>query len=77
MERLAFLLLLAAAVTYGQTSASPKSNSDSEKIASALQAGPEFITRNATVLDWPSFTQGRVPSSPGRQNELDLSSRLS
>ena len=54
MERLAFLLLLAAAFAYGQTSASPKSKSDAEKIASALQAGPEFITRNATVLDWPT-----------------------
>lgn len=27
---------------------------DAQKIADALRAGPAFITRNATVLDWPS-----------------------
>jgi hypothetical protein len=27
---------------------------DTEKIADALRAGPAFITKNATVLDWPS-----------------------
>ena len=26
---------------------------DAEKIADALSAGPEFITKNATILDWP------------------------
>jgi hypothetical protein len=54
MKRIAFLLLLAAAVTFAQMAKSPKSKSDAEKIASAMQSGPEFVTRNATVLDWPS-----------------------
>jgi hypothetical protein len=36
----------------------PKSKSDAEKIASALQSGPEFVTRNATVLDWPTSPSG-------------------
>jgi hypothetical protein len=27
---------------------------DAEKIADALRAGPAFITKDATVLDWPS-----------------------
>jgi hypothetical protein len=27
---------------------------DSEKIADALQAGPAFITKDATILDWPT-----------------------
>ena len=32
--------------------------SDAEKIADALRAGPAFITKNATVLDWPSKPGG-------------------
>ena len=31
---------------------------DAEKIAGALRAGPEFITKDATVLDWPSAPGG-------------------
>jgi hypothetical protein len=31
---------------------------DAEKIASAMQAGPKFVTQNATVLDWPSSPGG-------------------
>jgi hypothetical protein len=31
---------------------------DTEKIADALRAGPAFITKNATVLDWPSSSGG-------------------
>ena len=58
MKKLAFLVLLAAAVTFAQMAGSPKLNSDSEKIASALQAGPKFVTRNATVLDWPTSPTG-------------------
>jgi hypothetical protein len=34
---------------------------DDEKIVDALRAGPDFITRDATVLDWPS-----VPGGPYR-----------
>src|SRR5580692_48403 len=58
MKKLAFLLLLAAALTFAQMAGSSKLNSDSEKIASALQAGPKFVTRNATVLDWPTSPRG-------------------
>ena len=58
MKKLAFLVLLAAAVTFAQMAGSHKLNSDSEKIASALQAGPKFVTRNATVLDWPTSPTG-------------------
>ena len=35
-----------------------KSKSDAEKIASALQSGPKFVTRNATLLDWPLSPAG-------------------
>jgi hypothetical protein len=31
---------------------------DTEKIADALRAGPAFITKDATVLDWPSPSGG-------------------
>src|SRR5580658_5973255 len=31
---------------------------DAEKIADALSAGPAFITKDATVLDWPSASGG-------------------
>ncbi len=31
---------------------------DAEKIADALRAGPAFITKDATVLDWPSAPGG-------------------
>jgi hypothetical protein len=31
---------------------------DAEKIADALRAGPEFITKDATLLDWPSARGG-------------------
>ena len=53
MKIFAFLILITA-VTYAQMPASRTSESDAEKIASAMQAGPKFVTLNATVLDWPS-----------------------
>ena len=31
---------------------------DSEKIADALSAGPPFITKDATILDWPATPGG-------------------
>src|SRR6201997_701985 len=31
---------------------------DAEKIADALRAGPAFITKDATLLDWPSVPGG-------------------
>jgi hypothetical protein len=58
MKKLASLVLISAAVAYGQMAASQKSKSDAEKIASALQSGPKFVTQNATVLDWPTSPGG-------------------
>jgi hypothetical protein len=51
MKKFAFLLLITAVVSCGQMPASRKSKSVVEKIASALQAGPKFVTLNAAVLD--------------------------
>jgi hypothetical protein len=35
-----------------------KPTTDAEKLADALRAGPELVTKNATVLDWPSTPGG-------------------
>jgi hypothetical protein len=58
MKKIAFLALITAVIAYGQTPASPRSKPDAEKIASALEAGPKFVTRNAAVLDWPTSPGG-------------------
>src|SRR6202161_1285106 len=55
---------------------------DAEKIADALRAGAPFITRDATVLDWPSAPGGEyrllrkgsnewtcLPAIPGYQHD--------
>jgi hypothetical protein len=57
MKIVAFLILMTA-VTHAQMPASGPVKSDAEKIASAMQAGPKFVTQNATVLDWPSSPSG-------------------
>jgi hypothetical protein len=61
MKTITVLLLITAVVTYAQLPASPKSKSNAEKIASAVQAGPTFVTQNATVLDYPTSPSGEFP----------------
>ena len=56
--KFAFLVLITAVVTCAQAPPSGQSKSDAEKIASAMQASPKFVTQNATVLDWPSSPGG-------------------
>jgi hypothetical protein len=58
MKTVALLVLISAVVTCAQTPASSKSKTDAEKIASALSAGPKFVTENATVLDYPTSPGG-------------------
>jgi hypothetical protein len=58
MKTIAFLVLITAASSYTQMPTSHQSKSDEEKIASALQAGPKFVTQNATVLDYPTSPSG-------------------
>ena len=57
LRSVAFLILITA-VTYAQMPASRTPKSDADKIASVMQAGPKFVTQNATVLDWPSSPGG-------------------
>jgi hypothetical protein len=45
---------------------------DAEKIADALRAGPAFITKNATVLDWPSPPSGQYRLLRKGSNEWRL-----
>ena len=52
-----FGLLTIATVAFSQ-STSDHSATDSAKIADALRAGPVFITKNATILDWPQKPGG-------------------
>jgi hypothetical protein len=49
-------MLLTAMVVCAQTPKLPVT--DAEKIADALRAGPKFITKSATLLDWPSAPGG-------------------
>lgn len=52
-----FGLLTTAAVTLSQN-APDHPVADSAKIADALRAGPAFITKTATILDWPQQPSG-------------------
>jgi hypothetical protein len=48
---------LAAATAFAQSS-DRLPVTDAQKIVDALRAGPEFITKDATLLDWPSGPGG-------------------
>jgi hypothetical protein len=50
------LSLLAATVWCVQTAGA---QTDAEKVADALRAGPDFITKDATILDYPSAPGGQ------------------
>src|SRR5262249_5018449 len=53
------LTLFVAATTYdAQTGPEKHPATDAEKIADALRAGPTFITKDATLLDWPETPTG-------------------
>jgi hypothetical protein len=60
MKNFAFLLLIAAVTNYAQMSASSTSKADAEKIASALGAGPKFVTQNARFGQEQSRDLGRL-----------------
>jgi hypothetical protein len=52
------LCLLVTFAAAAQTTAPAHPVTDAEKIADALRAGPKFITKNATILDWPVTKDG-------------------
>jgi len=55
--KLVTTILLTGAFAFAQSSDHLPST-DAEKIADALRGGPEFITKDATLLDWPSAPGG-------------------
>ena len=74
------VLLLATIAAFAQAPKLPVT--DAEKIADALRAGPKFITRDATILDWPAAPDGDyrvlrkgtsqwscLPAVPGYQHD--------
>ena len=55
---LALFLLPATLAASAQTVPAGHPSTDAEKIADALTAGPRFITKDATLLDWPTTPGG-------------------
>ena len=56
--KLALLLLLFPYTAKAQSANSDRPVTDVEKITDALRAGPKFITKDATILDWPAKAGG-------------------
>jgi hypothetical protein len=52
--KLILLCLLTTVAAAAQTAAPARAMTDTEKMADALRAGPKFITKDATILDWPA-----------------------
>jgi len=49
---------LMAHCAFARNGGTPLPATDSEKVADALRAAPAFITKDATLLDWPSSPNG-------------------
>jgi hypothetical protein len=56
--KLITIVLFAATAAFAQTAESRMPVTDAEKIADALRVGPVFLTKDATLLDWPSTPGG-------------------
>jgi hypothetical protein len=56
--RLIAIGCLVAVCAFAQKAESHLPVTDAERIADALTAGPTFITKDATLLDWPSSPNG-------------------
>ena len=52
------MVLLAVSTALAQTAESRMPVTDAEKVADALRAAPAFITKDATLLDWPTTPGG-------------------
>jgi hypothetical protein len=61
MKLIALLTLVtmtSTATASAQTATERRDATDAEKVADALRAGPTFITKDATIRDWPSTPEG-------------------
>jgi hypothetical protein len=54
----ALLCLFASALAFAQENMPGHPKTDAEKIVDALRAGPAFVTKEATLLDWPTAPAG-------------------
>src|SRR6266481_2618447 len=52
------IAMLVGTAAYAQAPDPKGPTTDAEKIADALRAGPTFVTKNATLLDWPAGPGG-------------------
>jgi hypothetical protein len=52
--KLITILLCVTIAAFAQTAESRKPVTDAEKITDASRAGPEFVIKDATLLDWPA-----------------------
>jgi hypothetical protein len=55
---LTFATMAGSATASAQTAPPRHDGADTKKIADAVKAGPTFITKDATILDWPSTPDG-------------------
>ena len=59
MFKLLAVTTLAASLTaFAQMDMRPSQSTDKEKLADALRAGPEFITKDAVIADRPANPKG-------------------
>jgi len=56
--KLITMVLFAVTAAFAQTAESRMPVTDADKIADGLRAGPAFVTKDATLLDWPSTRGG-------------------
>jgi hypothetical protein len=56
--KLITIVLFTATAAFAQPWTSQMPVTGAEKIADALRAGPVFVTKDATLLDWPSIPGG-------------------
>ena len=64
-KKLALIVLAVCMTAVGQTNLTPSATmTDKQQIADALRAGPEFVTRDAVIEDWP--TDPKAPDAQYR-----------
>src|SRR5580658_6524503 len=56
--KLITIVLFAVGAVFAQTAELSRPITDVEKIADALRAAPAFVTKDATLLDWPTIPGG-------------------
>src|SRR3984893_1357910 len=71
--KLITIVLFATTAAFAQAAKSRMPVTDAEKIADALHAGPAFVTKDATLLDWPSTPAGEYRVLRKGSSPMDLS----